>query len=346
LTLRRASPILPRVIDRRMILVSAGLLLSLTFFLNGVQRARADNPDCGLLLDCTMDGFYGDAGAGSGAWKTFTVSGTARFDLAPVEGWPKGPSVHLRGNNTPFDAGIFQTVAVTPGVGYHFDLAWAVEQVDGKGWQSWYQVNRRLGIDPYGGKDANSPNVQWSPDYLGSGKFVLALDGYAQGPTMTVFIRVNNPYTDHVVDVYLDTASLKENTGMPPIAVNAPTATQPPPPPTNPVPTNPVPTNPLPTARLISIPTQVAEGATETQVPTEVAAPSETLEPSETPLSSETSTRFPTRVRRPTPTPVVEQGTFTRTQALVLVGAAGTVAIVVAGAFFILAFVYWLRSRR
>lgn len=330
------------MLNRKILVVSACLLLALTFFVRDIRPVSADNPDCGLLLDCTMEGFYGSAGAGSGPWKVFKLSGTPAIDLAPVEGWPKGPSVHLRGNNSTFDAGIRQTVAVTPGVGYHFDLAWAVETIDGKGWKDGYQINRRLGIDPYGGTDAGSANVQWSSDYVGSGKFALALDAYAQGPSLTVFIRVDNPYGDHVVDVYLDTPSLKENTSMPPIVVAAPTATQ------QSVP----PTNPPPTARPTREPTEVAEAPTEVVVePTETEAPTETIEPSDTPQSVETpelsatSTKLPTRPRRPTPTAVADQTFFSRTQALVVVGGAGLIAVLLAGVLFILAFVYWLRSR-
>ncbi len=184
-----------------------------------------------------MDGFYGDAGAGSGPWKIFKASGTPAIDLAPVEGWPKGPSVRLHGNNAPFDAGIYQQVAVKPGTGYKFQVAWAVEQLDGKGWQDWYQVNRRLGIDPYGGTNPNASTVEWTGDYFANGKFDLELSAYARAPTITVFIRVSNPYTDHVVDVFLDTATLHEDAGTPPIQVTPPTAT--------PAPTQP----PAPTAR-------------------------------------------------------------------------------------------------
>jgi hypothetical protein len=334
LTLRHPWHIFTRVFNRWMIPVSAGLLLALTFSVRNVQPVRADNPDCGLLQDCTMDGFYGDSGAGSGAWKMFKLSGTPGIDLAPVEGWPKGPSVHLRGTNVPFDAGIRQTVAVTPGLGYHFDLAWAVETIDGKGWQDGYQINRRLGIDPFGGTDANSPNVQWSSDYFGNGKFALAFDSYAQAPLMTVFVRVGNPYTDHVVDVYLDTASLKVNTGMPPITVNAPTPTQPP-----------ATRAPSSTARPTREANVVALAPTPTEMPSETIVPTATVEPSDTAEPSATSTRLPTRVRRFTPTAVVEDGTTTRTQALVVIGATGLVGIGVAGILFALAFFYWLRSK-
>jgi hypothetical protein len=315
-------------------MLSAALLLSLPFFVRSVRQVRAANPDCGLLQDCTMDGFYGNSGAGSGPWKIFKLSGTPGIDLAPVEGWPKGPSVRLHGANMLFDAGIYQTVAVTPGLGYHFGLAWAVEQLDGKGYQNGYQINRRLGIDPFGGTDANSPNVQWSPDYFGNGKFDLGFDSYARASSMTVFIRVNNPYPDHVVDVYLDTASLTLNSGMPTIVVTAPTPTQ-----------LPATVAPPTLARPTHVPTAVAIAPTATEEPTETQPPTATVAPSETPVPSGTSTKIPTRVRRATPTPVVEQGTPLGVQSLLLLGALGMVGIVLAGALFALAFVYWRQSK-
>ena len=323
--------------------MSVALLLSLTFFTLNKQMVLADSPDCGLLQDCTMNGFYGNSGAGSGPWKVFKLSGTPGIDLAPVEGWPSGPSVHLHGTDAPFDAGILQTVAVTPGLGYHFDLAWAVETIGGKGWHDGYQINRRLGIDPLGGVDANSPNVQWSTDYLGSGKFVLALDAYAQAPLMTVFVRVINPYTDQVVDVYLDTASLQVNSGMAPITVNAPATTQPSP--TAAPSSTSRPTREPTVIALAPSPTEVALAPTSTELPTDAPAPTGVVEPSGTPETSATSTRLPTRVRRLTPTPIAENGDTTRTQGLLVIGATGLAGITVAGILFVLAFFFWLRSK-
>lgn len=341
LTLRKAWSILACVVNRNLLLMGAALVLALTFFVRYIQPAMADNPDCGLVLDCTMDGFYGTSGAGSGPWKPFLISGSRGIGLAPVEGWPKGPSVQLHGQNSPFDAGIFQTVAVTPGLGYHFDLAWAVETIDGKGWHSGFQINRRLGIDPYGGTDPNSSNIQWSSDYFGSGKFDLALDAYAQSASMTVYVRVNNPYTDHVVDVYLDTASLKVNSGMAPISVNAPTATF-----------APETIAPSATSRPTKQLTAIALAPTEQEIPTETteatiaSEATEPIAPSETLVSPATSTKLPTRVRRTTPTPIPEDGSDSRTQALVFVGLTALVGVGLAGLLFALAFIYWLRSRK
>jgi hypothetical protein len=151
---------------------------------------------------------------------------------------------------------------------------------------------------------------------------------------MSVFIRVNNPYPDHVVDVYLDTASLTLNSGMPTIVVTAPTPTQPP-----------ATVAPPTLARPTHAPTAVAIAPTATEEPTETQPPTATVAPSETPEPSGTSTKIPTRVRRATPTPVVEPETPSRVQALLLLGALGVVGIVLAGALFAFAFVYWRQSK-
>lgn len=266
---------------RNVFTTGAAILLALLFFANLTNPAHADPPPtCGLLQDCYMAGFYGDEGAGSGIWKIFGNS--PGIGLAAVEGWPSGPSVQMHSENRPFDGGIYQQVPVEAGKGYHFDLAWAVETVDGKGYQDWYQVNRRLGIDPFGGTDPNSPNVQWSADHFGSGKFVLALDAYAKAPVITVFIRVTNPYNDHVVDVYLDTASLNVNSGMAPIQITQPTVTPPPPPPTT-----------VPTAKPTRVPPTTASEPTDapTDEPTTVPTDEPTLEPTVEPTPRPARTR-------------------------------------------------------
>lgn len=220
-----------------MLAMSAAILLALLFFASPLV-VFAQDPGCGelnggLLKDCGFVDFYGDEGAGSGVWKIFKLSGNPGIALHPTDAWPKGPSVWVKGR-APFDGGIYQQVHVTPGKGYHFTLPYAVVNLDGKGWSEDNQVNRRLGIDPFGGTDANSPNVKWSADYFGKAKVTESIDfdEYARADTITAFIRVTNPYTDKNVDVFIDTPALYENTGMAPIEVSAPTVTPPPPPPT------------------------------------------------------------------------------------------------------------------
>ncbi|MCC7161578.1 MAG: hypothetical protein IT331_03720 [Anaerolineae bacterium] len=241
---------------RKMFAVSAAVLLALLFFAGSGQRLYADEGDCGYLIDCQFDKFYEPEGACSGVWKCFTISPQRPgISLADHEGRPRVPSVMFRSTNLAYDSGLYQQVAVTPGKGYTASLHWAVERINAVAYQDGYQINRKVGIDPFGGTDPNSPNIKWSNDYFDSGKFAaeeIRVDEYARADTITVFLRVINPYGDKVVEVYLDSPALFDNNDMAPIQVSAPTVTPPPPPPTDPPPPPeptivPPPTDVLPT---------------------------------------------------------------------------------------------------
>ncbi len=316
----------------RFVVARTALLLALVLLAVSPRTALGKQADCGLLQDCGMDNFYGENGAGSGVWKIQRISGTVGLSLAPSEGWPSGPSVLYHSQDGPFDASIYQQVQVTPGLGYHFEDPFAVVDLNGQGWQPGYQINRKLGIDPYGGTDANSPNVQWSGDYYGRGKFDpgLSIDAYAQSSTITAFIRVISPYdSSYIVDVFVDSPKLDVNTGMPPIQVASPTA-----PPTA--------TRPPATPR----PTRVPASATSTIV-TETPVPTETptLVPSATVEPTDTQTALPTRVRRATPVPTPVPQTDLRVLALGVVSFAGLASAGLAVVLLVLAFVFWKRPR-
>lgn len=276
-----------------MFAASAAILLALLFFASHPNYARAQDPGCieagsNLLQDCGFVDFYGNEGAGSGVWKIIKLNGNAGIALHPSDAWPKGPAVWFKGD-APFDAAIYQQVRVTPGKGYHFTLPYAVVNLDGKGWNEENQVNRRVGIDGFGGTDPHSPNVKWTPDYFGKAKVTesIDLDEYAHGDVITVFIRVINPYGDKHVDVFVDSPALLENSSMPPIQVNAPTVTPPPPPPTQ------VPPAAQPTREIV--PTQEPTAEPE---PTDIPPTQEIVEP--------TVTRESTSVSRPTRTRVAQ----------------------------------------
>lgn len=284
------------MIKRNLFAVSAAILLALLFFAYPQNTALAQDPKCGLLKDCTFDNFNGNGEPCSADWKCGNPNG---IGLTESEGWPKGPSLTFVGSQ-PFDRVVWQTVSVTPGKGYRFFAPFAVVNVNGTGWHEGDQVNRRLGIDPFGGVDPNSPNIKWSPDFFLKGRFQddqLQISEYARADRITVFIRVINPYSDKKVDVFVDTPGLVENPDMPPIQVTAPTVTPPPPPPTQPV-VNP--TRIVPTAK----PTQAIE-PTETPAPTEqpTEPPTPTTVPSQTPRAQSTTvanvqtTARPTRLR-------------------------------------------------
>jgi hypothetical protein len=272
---------------RKMFAVSAAILLALLFFALAPQISFADDPPCGLVKDCSFSDFYNPDGACSGAWKCFYVSAQhPGIGLSQAEGGRTIPSVIFKTTNAAFDAGLYQQVAVTPGVGYRFNILWAVERLNAVAWQDGYQINRKVGIDGTGGTDPNSPAIKWSPDYFGSGKFTdedIVVSEYARAATITVFIRVMNPYDDKVAEVYIDSASLIPNTDMPPIQVAPPTPTS-------------APTLPPPTTKHTRE-AQPTQEATTPPEPTDSPSPTLVAEEPTASVAEPTTAARPTRTR-------------------------------------------------
>jgi hypothetical protein len=116
-------------------------------------------------------------------------------------GWVErieGDTSQLLVSTEPYDAGIRQTVSgLAPGVGYGFHAAMltiyqssAPPDVDGT-------MIKQVGLDPAGGTDPGAPTVVWSePDDNDEGPWAVDLrtSAFAQGPAMTVFIRVVSPH--------------------------------------------------------------------------------------------------------------------------------------------------------
>ncbi len=272
--------------------------------------------------DPDFDSFYSGDGT-SGAWKPFKISnpGPAIWKH-PTEGWPKGPSLWIYGDSITFDGGVYQVVTVTPGHGYHFEVAWAVVR-HGGALRDDVQFVRQIGIDPTGGTNPLSPNVQWSGEYRGTGKFPpeLAIDQYARSDHVTIFLRAKNFYTDSRAEVFFDHAILTEN-GAPPIAVASPTL-----PPATPT---------------------IARQATPTMVRTRVAlAATSTLQPTTTATLTSTDTPMPsaTRTPRATATPMVAEPESPDLSRLLLALGALACLLVSGGGLLIAAFVFLLRNR-
>ncbi len=331
---------------RNLIALGAALLLALVLAVRNTPPVVAVTWDCGLLQDCGFDNFYGDAGAGSGPWKVFKTSGASGLSLIQSDGWPSGPSLKVSGD-VPFESGVYQQVPVTPGNGYTLSLAYAVVNINGGGWHEGDQVNRRLGIDPNGGTNPSAGSVTWSGDYFARGKFdddVLQVSEYAKSPTITVFIRVINPYGDRHVDVFIDAAKLVLNSGMAPIQVTAPTATRPP----TAVPPTAAPATARPT-RAPATPAPVA-----TDVPTDIPAtdkPAAAADALASPTTHvpDTPTRIPTRVRRtvaPAPTSTPDTGISTQVLAISAIGITSLCGVGVALVLLGIAFWYWRRSKK
>jgi hypothetical protein len=262
------------------------ILIAITFlFVFLSVRSIVSAQGATINADPDFDHFYTTGDGNSGVWKPYKISnpGPAIWK-APTEGWPKGPSLWIYGDAIQFDGGVYQVVAVTPGHGYHFEVAWAVVRHGGAAVHDDSQLIRQVGIDPYGGTNPLSPNVQWSGEYTGSGKFApeLAIDQYAQGDHITIYLRAQNRYTDSRNEVFFDHAVLTEN-GAPPIAVAPPTA--------------------VPTVRPTAAPKLAAPTRTRAVViaPTSTSTPEPTL--TATPEPTETREPTPTRTPRATATP-------------------------------------------
>ena len=309
---------------------SSRVLVALAFLLIALSaQPMASAQGAAINADPDFDGFYNAGDGSSGAWKPYKISNPGpTIWKHPTEGWPKGPSLWIYGDAIPFDGGVYQVVAVTPGHGYHFEVAWAVVRYNGVGVHDNSQLLRQVGIDPYGGTNPLSPNVQWSPDYTGSGKFApesgdLTIDQYAQSDHITIYLRAKNHYTDSRAEVFFDHAVLTEN-GAPPIAVALPTAV----PTARPPIATPKPAAPTRTRVALVVPTSTSTPiATDTATP----APTDTPEP--------TVTRPPRATATPDAPPLVSRLTVSLALVACLGGGGG---IVLLGA---LIFLFVSRSR-
>ncbi len=110
------------------------------------------------------------------------------------------------------DAGMFQRVGgIAPGTRLRFSVymqGWSTHADYGpsSGQQS---MGMRIGIDPFGGTNPYSGNVQWTPvnDIYDTWGF-YSIEAVAQGNAVTVFTRSTPHYGLQHNDIYIDDASL------------------------------------------------------------------------------------------------------------------------------------------
>ena len=110
------------------------------------------------------------------------------------------------------DAGMYQQVSgITPGSIVQFSVylqAWSTNENIGPS-QFTQNMNLRIGIDPYGGTNAFSPNVIWSDPGNSFDTWTLySMQATAQGSSVTVFTRSTPYWGVQHNDVYIDDASL------------------------------------------------------------------------------------------------------------------------------------------
>jgi len=114
----------------------------------------------------------------------------------------------------PFDAAVYQQVAVTPGTAYSLS-GWMVSLCGGSATPSScptdYYMEKLLGIDPTGGTDPLGPNVLWVGDrrnFTESRWANLRLAATAQTDRLTVFGRIRSPFQWHGNHAFMDAFSL------------------------------------------------------------------------------------------------------------------------------------------
>ena len=135
----------------------------------------------------------------------------------------------------PFDALVYQQVAVTPGLPYSLS-AWMVSFCGGSfnnpnDCPSGDYIAKMLGLDPSGGTDPNAPGVIWTEDRqnFNQSRWVnLRLGVTAQSSRMTVFARIRSPFLHHGNYGLIDAVSLMgaptAHFGDLPAQVNGPSA--------------------------------------------------------------------------------------------------------------------------
>lgn len=114
----------------------------------------------------------------------------------------------------PFDAAVYQRVAVTPGTAYSLS-GWLVSLCGGSAipndCPAGYYIAKLLGVDPTGGVNPASANVIWVEDrrnFTESRWANLRLAASAQSDHMTLFVRVRSPFQWHGAHAFADAISL------------------------------------------------------------------------------------------------------------------------------------------
>jgi hypothetical protein len=325
-----------------------------------------------LTYNCGFDDFVEQAQGDKRfripeGWWYFILAGDPDFRSAEDTYWG-APSLWILSDGMGFTAGIYQQVAVTPGVVYQTDIGWAAARCNFDVCQN---MERRLGLDPAGGTDPTASSVVWSRIEAGGDKWPdLTVSARAAGPTMTVFLWVNHPSSSGLDEIYLDAVGLWPDPNQPAATVTprpSPTPTRKPPTSTpKPAPPTATPTEPPPASTDTLVPPTALPLETEAppavlsntvEAPLMAPSPTSTWTPTAVPP---TLTPTPTHTPTMTPVPVAElarlstyrpalaedraadRGTSGAALLLYVAGAA------VAGAVGLVAIVLWLwlRSRR
>jgi hypothetical protein len=269
-------------------------------------------PPDNLIPNCNFDTFTGAPPRQvPEGWVPFVLSNDLTFKQAEDTLYG-APSLMMWSNGGTFVAGIWTQVGgLQPGATYKASVGWAApNEPDSFG--------RRLGIDPTGGTDPNSPGVIWAPMHRGPGRRLncappdpnIDVSAVARSSTITVFFETDHNYSTGDNYIFVDTISLVQDSSQPvapPTAVPPTAAPQPaaqPAAPKAPQPTRARPTA-APTATFTPAPTATA---TVTAMPTNTATPTQTATATITPTPTQTYTPEPTPSSTLPPRPTATAG--------------------------------------
>lgn len=258
---------------------------------------------------CDFDSFYGSPPRQlPNGWTEFIFSGDPTF-MQDVDTYWGPPSLRIWSNGSSFEVGIYTQVGVTPGAGYRASIAWGAPNKPSS-------FGRQLGIDPTGGTDPRSPNVIWGPEHFGEGRILnypppdvnIDVKARAHGETMTVFFKVNHPYSEGDDLIFVDAIALYPDESAPQIEVDVAAAEAEPAPEEAAVEEAAAPAEAPVEAAAASVavappaavPTEVPFIPTNTPLPT--ATPTHTATPSPTPTQTATPSPSPTPTATPTAT--------------------------------------------
>lgn len=274
------------------LLLAAGIWLLLSA---NIAADGSCGQDGNLTYNCNFDGFV-DRGGGRSTpdgWWPWVASGDPAFDRDDHGSAPGAPAQRIWSDGGSWTAGLYQQVQVTVGKGYAARMDWAASGAP--------DIERRVGIDPFGGTDPLSPQVVWGASAWDVSRMPdLRVSTFAQGSTITVFVWTHHPVSHGADEVFLDAVILVED----PTLGTQSTATP-----------SPSPTAPPPTRRPATR-TPLPPAATETPTappPSETPTPTATVTPTPTPVPTETPTSTPTPTLTPTPAPPTATPFPTRT---------------------------------
>lgn len=188
--------------------------------------------DGNLLQDPGFEGPYVNRGRSNlntpASWPIWIADGPRNFDWQnrsdKVTAFPhnNGPEVHSGGNSLNIDGGyvtytaaVYQQVNVTPGANLT-GSAWAriktcniAPNADNCGSAVESGAFVKVGIDPNGGTDPNSPSIVWSGNFAPHDNYQQGtVTATAAGPTVTLFIYTTQASPATLNRAWFDDASL------------------------------------------------------------------------------------------------------------------------------------------